>query len=300
MPRRFEFTTMRDAPRLLEPARRLRRVGWLGAGICAGLSLAFAPPLAAQTVRGSVLDASNAQPVPTAGVYLLDRQRHTVGVAMADSLGRWALTVPDSGAYFLVAERFGYRDTESPLLAVSTSRDYTLDLELRPEPLGLGPLTVTVRNDQVVEWLTRELGGNPSAAFGFRLLQGDRLSEAKARGRMNPTETLRWLYIPVSHGLECVSVNVFPRARTVGFRGPREGAFGTPGAPPPATRSMDQIRSEAEEDSGHACGTLLLNDRVIPNEQIDGIDLSSVAVIVALPGSVRMYTYDFDWSFRPR
>jgi hypothetical protein len=218
---------------------------------------------------------------------------------MADSLGRWALTVPDSGAYFLVAERFGYRDTESPLLAISITHDYTLDLELRPEPLGLGPLTVTVRNDQVIEWLTREFGGDPREAFGFRLVQGERLMEAKTRGKMEPTATLRWLYVPISHGLECVSINVVPRARTVGFRGPRDDPFATPGAPPTATRSMDAIRSDFE-DSGSGCGSLSVNDEVIPNEHLESIDMSSIAVIVTLPGSVRMYTYDFDWSFRAR
>lgn len=271
----------------------------LGLGLFLGVAMVSAPALSAQTVRGSVLDATNGHPVPTAGVYLLDRERRTLTVAMADSLGRWALTVPDSGAYFLVAERFGYRDTESPLLALSGTRDYAVDLELRPEPLGLGPLTVTVRNEQVVEWLTREFGGNPSAAFGFRLLQGDRLAEAKAKGGMKPTETLRWLYVPVRHGGECVSINVVPRAETLTFRGPRGGAFAAPGAPPPATRSMEQIRSDFEE-RGSDCGSLWVNDRSVPNEQLERIDLSSIAVIVALPGSVRMYTYDFDWSFRPR
>jgi len=279
--------------------RRHRSGAILAGGVLLALALVDAPPVAAQSVRGSVLDGTNGRPGPTAGVYLLDRERRTLTVAMADSLGRWALTVPDSGAYFLVAERFGYRDTESPLLAISDSRDYTLDLELRPEPLGLGPLTVTVRNDQVVEWLTREFGGNPSADFGFRLLQGDRLAEAKAKGKMKPTETLRWLYIPVRHGGECVSINVVPRAETVTFRGPRSGAFDTPGAPPQATRSMDQIHSDFES-RGADCGSLWVNDRSVPNEQLERIDLSSIAVIVAIPWAQRMYTYDFDWSFRPR
>jgi hypothetical protein len=88
-------------------------------------------------------------------------------------------------------------------------------------------------------------------------------------------------------------------AQTVGFRGPRDDPFATPGAPPTQTRSMDAIRSDAE-DRGHGCGSLSVNDRPIPNEHPESIDMSSIAVIVTLPGSVGMYTYDFDWSFRPR
>jgi hypothetical protein len=62
---------------------------------------------------------------------------------------------------------------------------------------------------------------------------------------------------------------------------------------------MDQIHSDFES-RGTDCGSLWVNDRSVPNEQLERVDLSSIAVIVALPGSVRMYTYDFDWSFRPR
>jgi hypothetical protein len=43
---------------------------------------------------------------------------------------------------------------------------------------------------------------------------------------------------------------------------------------------------------------LMVDDRVIPNELIDTVDMTSIAVVVTLPGSVRMYTYEFNWAFR--
>lgn len=267
--------------------------------VAVSLGLLRASDATAQTVRGTVLDASNGRPVALAGVYLLDRERNSLVVAVADSLGRYGLSVPDSGEYFLVAERFGYHDLESPLLAISDERDYGLDLELRPQPLGLEPLNVTVRNEQVIEWLTREFGVNPTGAFGFRLLQGERLAEARTKGGNRPTETLRWLYIPVSHGLGCVAINATPRAATVGYRGPRNQAFPAPGTAQTGTRSMEQIRSDFERGPD-TCGSVFVNDQLLPNEQIETIDMSSIAAIVTLPGLVRMYTFDFDWSFRPR
>jgi hypothetical protein len=260
-------------------------------------ALACSTPLTAQTILGRVLDASNDRPVSLAAVHLMDGGRNTIVVAMADSLGRYALTLPDSGSYLLVAQRFGYHDMESPLLSLSDARDYTLDLELRPEPLGLGEITVTVRNEQAIRWLTREFGINPSGLFGFRILQGERLATAKAKGRSKPTETLRWLYVPVAHGMECVSINTTPRAVRGGWRGPRPGTSDDPGSAPVGTVSIEALRSGAEEDSD-GCGRLLLNDRVVPNEHLDGIDMATIAVIVTLPGVVRMYTYDFDWTFR--
>lgn len=278
----------------------MARTAWAAGVLIASLGTAAgtASPLVAQTIRGTVIDATNNRPVPTAGVQLMDGDRNSLQVAMADSLGRYALTVPDSGSYFLVAQRFGYEDMVSPLLALSDTRDYALDLELRPEPLGLGEITVTVRNEDAVRWLTREYGINPSGAFGFRLLQGDRLATAKAKGKLDPTETLRWLYIPVSHGMECVSINATPRAVRGGWKRTSQGAFGDPAGAPAGTAPAETLASVASAAEGARCGSLMLNDRRLPNEQLETIDMSSIAVIITLPGLVRMYTYDFDWSFR--
>ena len=248
----------------------------------------------AQQLRGRVLDSSNGQPVQMAAVWLLDRDRETVVMAMADSVGRYALTVPDSGEYFIAAERFGYFETESPLLAISGNRDYDLDLELRPEPIRVEGVGVTVRNERVIDWLRLEFGVNPVQFFGFRVLQGERLQEAKLRGKLNPTQTLRWLYVPVSHG-RCVLINQVHIPDNSGMAGPRNRAF--TGIAPAGTRS----RAEQEASNGpDRCpgGGLYVNDRPIPPELIDSVEMSSIGVIVTLPNGVRMYTYDFNWAFR--
>lgn len=46
------------------------------------------------------------------------------------------------------------------------------------------------------------------------------------------------------------------------------------------------------------CGQLYVNGRRVPNEHIDSIDLSSIAVVVTIGlarGSVHLFTHDFDW-----
>lgn len=269
------------------------------------LAALSAAPVGAQLVRGTVVDASNGQPVALTAVSLLDRERDHVVIAMSDSLGRYFLEVPDSGEYMLLAQRFGYMDMESPLLAISDDRDYALDLELRPAPLGLAGIDVTVSNERVIDWLKLELGVNPAAAFGFRLLQGARLDEAKLRGKLDPTNTLRFLYIPIWHRGECVVINSVPRAeRTTWWSGNGGGAFAELGAPPVGTRSGAETTRSREEtrtgSEGAGCGSLMVNDRVVPNEHIDSIDMSNVAVVVTFFGQVRMYTYDFNWTFRGR
>ncbi|MDX1647195.1 MAG: carboxypeptidase-like regulatory domain-containing protein [Longimicrobiales bacterium] len=272
---------------------RRRRRAWTALAVLAW-SLAAAP-LAAQSIRGRVLDGSNGQPVPMAAVLLVDRDRDRVATAMADSTGHFQISTPGAGEFMLVVERFGYLPVESPLLAVSADGAYGIDFELRPEPLGLSPITVTVRNEELIDWLTLEMGSNPAAAFGFRVLQGSRLQEAKLKGEDNPTETLRWLYIPVWHGGDCVRVNQVPRARTTTSRGVRRSVAPSPGQVPRGTESRE---ARAEEAGTRSCGSIYIDDRRHPNELIEDIDMSRIAVVVTLPGSVRMYSYEFDWTFR--
>lgn len=275
--------------------RQLRAAARRSLWLVALLAPVGVSPATAQTIRGQVVDASNGQAVPMAGVYLADRERTPLVTAMADSAGSYVLEIPEDGEYVLMVERFGYLQVESPLVAVSAEGSYAMDFELQPEPLGLTPVTVTVRNEQLIDWLTLEMGINPVSAFGFRVLQGPRLQEAKLKGKHKPTETLRWLYIPVWHGGPCVSVNATPSARTVTSRGPRVSQAPTPGEAPSGTRSRDREAGPAE---GANCGSLFVNDRRVPNEHIDEVDMSQIAVIVTLPMTVRMYTYDFSWSFR--
>lgn len=239
--------------------------------------LASAGPAGAQTLRGTVLDATNGRPVQLAGVYLLDRNREPIALAIADSLGRYQLTVPGSAEYFLFAQRLGYVEVESPLLAISHGRDYELDLELRPEPIALDPLEVTVRNEEFHDWWRLEYGGNPRDTPGFRLIQGARLEEARLRAEDN-TGTLRFLYIPITHG-QRVCIGVVPRAERGGWRRPVERS--------PAT----------DPDS---CGELYVDGRWIPNEHIEDLDMSTIAVIATFHGVVHMYTRGFNWTFRGR
>lgn len=260
-----------------------RRTRLLGVATWACAATLCAAPAAAQTVRGSVVDASDGRPVGMAGVYLLDRDHRPLTLAVADSLGRYYLTVPDSGAYYLLAQRLGYMEVVSPLLAISDTRDYDLDLELRAEPIGLDPLTVTVRNEEFYRWWRFEFGGNPQDMIGFRLIQGARLEAARLRGADN-TGMLRALYIPVTHGRQ-VCIGVVPRAVRGGWRRGSTEVVQAGGGARAAERS---------------CGALYLDGRWIPNEHIESLDLSNVAVVAATNGAVYLFTRGFDWTFRGR
>ena len=273
-------------------------VALLGAGLASALEPSA---LGAQVVRGRVLDSSSGQPVVMAGVHLFDTDREQVSIAIADSLGRYVLEVPASGEYYLFAQRLGYFEAISPLVEISAERGYEVDLELRPEPIALDPLAVTVRNEEAEEWWRLQFGINPASLFGFRMYQGAPLEEAKLRAEDN-TETLRFLYIPISHGRE-VCIGSTPRAVRGGWRRVVEASAVFDDFRP----SGSGVLSEADGGAGQSlsglgasCGSLYVDERRIPNEHIDSIDMATIAVVMTLPGTVRMYTRDFDWSFRPR
>lgn len=225
----------------------------------------------AQQIVGQIFDASTGTRIHTAGVFLLSEDRSRAAVAIADSLGRYVLTAPGEGAYFIFAQRLGYHDTESPLFALSGGGTYEVDLELRPEPIALDPLLVTVTNVEMERWLRLRLGVNPNALFGYRAIQGVELELARLKSEDN-TDLLRWLYVPVSHGGEVC----------VGSRMPEIDRYTMQVGPP-------------------ACGVLYVDGHLVPTEHVERVDMRSIAVVVTFtePLAVHLFTRTFDWSERP-
>lgn len=162
----------------------------------------LSPDVSGQVVHGRVVETGTDAPVALAGVFLLDADREIVRSVLADSVGRFRITAPSAGEYYLLVQRLGYFETESHLVALSDGGDYALDIEVRSEPIRLDPLLVTVRNKEMERWYTLALGVNPNSLLGFRVIQGARLAEARLKATDN-TDLLRWLYIPVSPHRKC-------------------------------------------------------------------------------------------------
>lgn len=263
----------------------LRIVEWwrayFGTAVCVSV-LAAASPVSAQEIRGTVTDESNGSAVGLAAVILLDGERNPVRTSIADVQGQYVLTVPGAGEYYLVAERLGYFERESPLLAIGGEGVFGADFELRPEPIRLDPLEVTVTNEQLTDFLTLQLHreGNPAALKGFRAMQGERVARAQIEAD-DTTDFLRLLYVPVSHGQEVC----------IGSHGMGTGL--------PARMSYERVMAaQARPDPTASCGTLFVNGFRCPNEQIEALDRYRVSAVVVLPGEVHLFTRDFDWTMK--
>lgn len=150
----------------------------------------------------------------------------------------------------------------------------------------LDPLRVSVRNEELEEYLTREIGENPNGVFGYRVIQGLALEEVKA-GAEDNTEVLRRLFIPVHHGRQvCVRWGGFaPRPSPTALGGTSD-PNGTPA-------------SEREPDTNFPCGRLYVNGYECPAELLERLDPDHIAVVVTLGGNVHLYRRDFEWTFRP-
>jgi hypothetical protein len=260
----------------------------VGAGLFVLGALLSAERLEAQEIRGRVVDSENGAAVGLAAIFLLDRDRNPVAAWAADVDGNYILTAPEGGEYIMIVERLGYFESESPLLAVEEGGVYGVDFEMRPEPFRLDPLEVTVQNEKLEDFLTLEFGRHPASLAGYRSIQGARLEEAKLMSDDN-TETLRNLYIPVSHGARvCV------------------GSLGAPGHPARSAweRQNEAVEaatagpSEAPTRTGQ-CGALFVDGYQCLNEQFESINMDRIGVVVTFTNAVHLYTRDFDWTFRP-
>jgi hypothetical protein len=137
------------------------------------LGFAVAPsPVRGQTILGRVLDQFSEEPVDGVIVLLIARTGEERERALSDAGGRFVLTPPDAGEYLLVTDRFGYVETRSPLLSLTTEGQAPLDLMIAPAPIGLEGLEISVE-ERASEELSRI--GLSVNALGNRWIDKERI-----------------------------------------------------------------------------------------------------------------------------
>jgi Carboxypeptidase regulatory-like domain len=130
--------------------------------------------VAGQTLAGRTVEEGRNVPVPGALVFLVDRDGKHRAEARSDSLGRFWLTPPEAGAYQVEARRFGYETTRSPLLALKAEGHVAVDLTMRPAPIGLAGIEVSV--ERQAEDLLGRFGLTP-ARLGDRWIDHDAIAK---------------------------------------------------------------------------------------------------------------------------
>jgi hypothetical protein len=111
----------------------------------AGSLTLLAAPLAAQTVRGKVVDARTGEGVPEAAVLALTTGGRRTGQARTDAGGKFSLPVRTPGEVRLQVDRTGYRQTLTDPMPVAAQETIDVELSVSAAALTIAPLRVTAR-----------------------------------------------------------------------------------------------------------------------------------------------------------
>lgn len=107
-------------------------------------------PVAAQTVRGQLLDQGTLAPVEGALALLLNSRGEEIDGALTNAAGRFILRAPDAGTYTVKAERIGYETVTSNPFQLTSSQIFGLRLETGEAAIQLKELLVVGEQQCVV------------------------------------------------------------------------------------------------------------------------------------------------------
>lgn len=108
------------------------------------LSLSHAPPAHAQRLQGELLDLVSQEPLEAGLVVLRGADGSVLGTAHTNERGRWLFEVPRPGVYYLQAQRVGYEGWLAGPVVMNAGDDVGYYFHLRPRPILLDPLEVSV------------------------------------------------------------------------------------------------------------------------------------------------------------
>lgn len=119
-----------------------------GVGWAVALLLAFAGEAAAQNggfLAGRVLDDSTGDAIGGARVELLSANRRVLATATASNAGEFSFPIRRRGEYRLRANRLGFREATSPVLAINPVDSLGVELRMTTGRVLLAPLQVVAR-----------------------------------------------------------------------------------------------------------------------------------------------------------
>ena len=98
--------------------------------------------LQAQTIRGTVIDRQSAEPVRGALVVLLDESGAQRAGSLSNDRGEFLIVAPAAGRYAVRAQRVGYSDGRSSVMAVDVGETVSLRLQVETRAIELEGIAV--------------------------------------------------------------------------------------------------------------------------------------------------------------
>jgi hypothetical protein len=126
--------------------RRLPFNTFVASGVLAlSLWACAAISLAAQQIRGTVLEANGGEPLTAADVAVIDARDSLIVRVRTDSSGLFTSTLPRAGSYSLRVEKIGYRTQHTGTFEIGLSEVLELRIVVSIEAVPLTPIEVTAR-----------------------------------------------------------------------------------------------------------------------------------------------------------
>lgn len=160
--------------------------------------------VAAQQIRGIVVEAGSRQPVANATLTLLDHAGRRLLRLTTDSAGAFTAALPRAGDYALRVEKYGYEALDTEPFPVTLEEVLELRIFVGVDVVELAPVEVTARR--------REPPG-PQPAFWRRLYWGRQTGEGRFftredirnTGLIRTSSLLRQVPPSMQGGLNCRS-----------------------------------------------------------------------------------------------
>src|SRR5687768_5195595 len=111
---------------------------------------AFDGPVAAQTLRGRVIDGQTRQPLGGVSLQLL-RDDKVIATAVSDSSGRFLVAAPDAGRYRLAGARIGYADARTAMVELTREETVSAELQMSSQAVKVAPLVVETTRDPYLD-----------------------------------------------------------------------------------------------------------------------------------------------------
>jgi hypothetical protein len=150
--------------------------------IAALLAAALPPAVAAQSLRGRIVDGSTRQPVGGATVRLLDPDSQQVAGTIADDGGLFTLPAPGAGEYHVSVERIGYTTTVAGPVRLRVNGFANVTVTMRPQPVPVGAVGVQVEAEDA--WLRRSGFYDRRQEGMGKYLDFEEIQQRAAGGRM--------------------------------------------------------------------------------------------------------------------
>ncbi len=133
-------------------------------GLVLAITAASAGTIAAQTVRGVVIDELGNRSVAAAAVLLLAEDGTIRGGIISDSMGAYSITAAAPGKYSIRVDRTGYSTLTTPPFDIAVGDNIDLELRVARQTIVLDPVTVT--------GVAERTGPGPLAGFYLRKERG--------------------------------------------------------------------------------------------------------------------------------